>query len=145
MATKSALISAVNGFITAIQSIANHRLSMLQLINELFQTTTTQTLITGTNVFHYDLRYKKVGNIIYIDGWIKNKFATLKSATILVTIPNSVYYAKTGQETTVFATATDVGFGSKIQLSMATSSIYLVGGLASEQRIYINAHYQTND
>ena len=36
MATKAALITAINGFITSIVNITKHRNSMLQLVNEFF-------------------------------------------------------------------------------------------------------------
>jgi hypothetical protein len=74
MATKSGLIASVNGFITAVITQLKLRNGFLDIINELFQTTTTQTITTGTNVFWCNLRYKKVGNIVYIDGSITSKY-----------------------------------------------------------------------
>jgi len=141
MATKSALITAINGYITAIVTIANHRLSMLSIVNEIFQTTTTQTLATGSNVFWYNLRYKKVGNIVYIDGTIQSKYFTTQNSVVLVTIPNSVYYAKTGQDTVVRCNS-DMG---DCTITFSTSSINLTSPISPNQIVYINAHYQTND
>lgn len=143
MATKSNLISAINAQITAVVDIPNHRQSMLEVVNALFQTTTTQNLTSGSNVFWHNLNYKKQGNIVHIDGFIINKYSVAKSGVVIITIPNSELYAKTGQDTIVFG-FTDAT-GTPVQLSFATSSIYLLGNLSPNQRIYINAHYQTND
>jgi hypothetical protein len=147
MATKSALISAINGFITSVVNITKHRNSMLEIVNEIFQTTTTQTITTGTNVFWCNLRYKKVGNIVYIDGSITSKYTQAVEDLVLITIPNSLFYAKTGQDTisvSAFTSQSSITQGTKI-LSFATSSIYLIGSISPNQTIYINSHYQTND
>ena len=133
---KSTLISTINGFITAIITQLKVRNSLLELINTLFQTTTTQTLTTGSNVFWYNLRYKKIGNIVYIDGYITNKYSVIKSATNLLTIPNALYYAKTGQDTFV---------NQKPLISASSTTLYLIDAIAPNETIYINAHYQTND
>jgi len=147
MATKSGLIASVNGFITAVITQLKLRNGFLDIINELFQTTTTQTITTGTNVFWCNLRYKKVGNIVYIDGSITSKYTQAVEDLVLITIPNSLFYAKTGQDTisvSAFTSQSSITQGTKI-LSFATSSIYLIGSISPNQTIYINSHYQTND
>jgi len=145
MATKSVLTTAINGFITALITQSKVRSAYLELINALFQTTTIQTLTTGSNVFWHTIRYKKIGNIVYVDGWIENKYASLQTGVVMVTIPDSLFYAKTGQDTIMYGVASNVGVGSNIMMSFAASSIAVVGGIASGQRIYFNGHYQTND
>jgi len=141
MATKSALITAVNGYLTAVITYLTHRSSMLEIINAIFQTTTNQTLATGSNVFWYNLRYKKIGNIIYIDGTIQSKYSTTQNSVTLVTIPDSLFYAKTGQTTTVRCNS-DMG---DCTILFSTSTISLVSPIAANQIVYVNAHYQTND
>lgn len=142
MATKSGIISAINGYITAVLNIANHRLSMLEIVNELWQTTTVQTLETGSNVFWYKLYYKKVGNIVYVNGYIQNKYSIAKTSQTIVTIPNSQYYAKTAQDTvSYFGTSS----GTNVLMSFSAASIYLIESLAANQIVRINHHYQTND
>lgn len=147
MATKSGLIASVNGFITAVITQLKLRNGFLDIINELFQTTTTQTITTGTNVFWCNLRYKKIGNIVYIDGSITSKYTQAVEDLVLITIPNSLFYAKTGQDTVTSAIITSPSsIGTNLGLlSFATSSIYLIGSISPNQSIYINAHYQTND
>jgi hypothetical protein len=141
MATKSALITSINTFITAVINPTKHRNSMLDLVNELFQTTTTQVINTGLNIFYCNLRYKKIGNIIYIDGTIQSAYSTVQSGVVLVTIPNAIFYSKTGQDTVVVCQTN----GDSCLVSFATNSIALLSPLTPYQTIYINAHYQTND
>ena len=80
MATKSSLISTINGYITSVVTVLKVRNAFSSIINELFQTTTTYSLETGTNVFRYKLRFKKIGNIVFLDGYITNKYTTPQSA-----------------------------------------------------------------
>jgi len=143
MATKSALITAVNGFISSIQSIANHRLSMLEIINVLFQTTITQTLVSGTNVFYYNLRYKKQGNLVHVDGYIVNKFTIAKSAVDILTISDSLVFGKTGNVVGYFGFTKTTG--TPVEISIDADKIKLVGSMAPNQEIKINLTYQTND
>lgn len=147
MATKSGLIASINGFITAVITQLKLRNGFLDIINELFQTTTTQTLIVGTNVFWYGLRYKKIGNIVFIDGYITSKYSQALEDLDLVTIPNSLFFAKTGQPTNSIAIvsnqssiATDISI-----ISFQLDKISLTGLIAPNQTIYINSHYQCND
>jgi len=144
MANKANTISAINTFITAVVTVTKVRNAFLELVNTLFQTTTTQTLTTGSNVFWYDLRYKKIGNIVFIDGYIQSKFSVVKpSTTVAVTIPNSLFFAKTGQDT--FALGFPAGTGTNVILKFSDDEIILGGSISPNQTILINSSYQTND
>jgi hypothetical protein len=147
MATKSGLIASVNGYITAVITQLKLRNGFLDIINELFQTTTTQTLTTGSEVFWYDLRYKKIGNIIFIDGYITSKYTYALESENLVTIPNSLFFAKTGQTTYSIAIVTSSSSiaQSFVNIAFITDKIYLSGSISPNQTIRINSHYQTND
>jgi hypothetical protein len=74
MATKSALISAVNGFITSVVNITKHRNSMLEVINELYPTkvsdnSTSETYTTQTNNdITYSIQIVKQGRNVRVDG-----------------------------------------------------------------------------
>jgi hypothetical protein len=147
MATKAGLISAINGFITSVVNITKHRNSMLELVNELFQTTTIQTITTGTNVFWCNLRYKKIGNIVFIDGSITSKYTQAVEDLDLITIPNSLFFAKSlqltasiGLVTSTSSIAQDFRF-----IYFENDKIKLNGSISQNQTIFINAHYQTND
>jgi len=74
MATKSALISTINGFITSIVNITKHRNSMLEVINELYPSkvsdnSTDETYTTQTNAnITYGIQIVKQGRSIRING-----------------------------------------------------------------------------
>lgn len=142
MANKATIISDINAQITAVITQAKHRLSMLPLVNELFQTTTHQEMITGSDVFWVNLYYKKQGNIVYLNGYITNKYSISKSSQGIASIPGPLYYAKTGQDTICSLPTSD---GSIVQCSISGSGIYLIGSLAPNQQLRFNIHYQTND
>jgi len=68
MATKSGILATINGYITAIVTVANHRLSMSALVDEMYsdavtdnQTTEIYTTKSGTDIT-YTLTVKKDGN-----------------------------------------------------------------------------------
>jgi hypothetical protein len=77
MATKANLISAVNGFITAIVNITKHRNSMLEVINELYPTPVYENVTdpsdeiytTQTNVnISYQIQIVKQGRTVRVSG-----------------------------------------------------------------------------
>ena len=143
MATKSTLITAVNGFIASVVSIAKHRNSMLELINTLFQTTYVMSNVAGPDQFTYTLRFKKIGNVIWVDGTVKNSYAITKGNISLVTIGNAEYFAKTGQ----YTKGNVIGENSLSNglLKFTTDSIFLETNIGPGNSIRINNHYQTNN
>ena len=144
MATKSTLITAVNGFIANVVSITKHRNSMLEIIDTLFQTTYVMSNVAGPDQFTYTLRFKKIGNVIWVDGTVKNEYTSGAHGNVsLVTIDNSEFYAKTGQDTKGFV----VGENSLSNglLKFTTNSIFLETNIGNGNTIRINNHYQCND
>lgn len=142
MATKSGILSAINTALSVVITKAKIITGLTQIINELWQTPTTISDTTGTNKFYYNLTFGKQGNYTNIDGFITNKYATAKGATIIGTIPNSVYYAKTGKDT-VIVCATSAG--TLVKVSLSESNIYLIDSIAPNQTIYFNARFLNND
>lgn len=139
--TKTDLITAINTQLTAIITQAKVRLASLQLVNELFPAETNQIITTGNVTCN--LVYKKTGNEARVEGWIKNNTSNIIGSQVLVTIPNAQYYAKTGNETII-----NVVGETSLQnglLSISGTSLYLIYNLGANNRIYINASYQTND
>jgi len=78
MATKSQVIASVNGYLTEVVEIDNHRASMLDLINQLYPTAVTDTHLTQTyttkdgSVFNYTISLVKHGNAVHISGIVTN-------------------------------------------------------------------------
>jgi hypothetical protein len=142
MPNKSTLTSTINGYITALITQAKLRSGFLEVINSLFQTTTYQADTTGSNKFLYDLRYKKIGNIVYLDGTITNAYSIAKTTCDILTIPDSLFYAKTSFPTLLSINST---LYTPIRLKFEADKIKLDTSMQAGQVIYINAHYQTND
>lgn len=142
METKSSLISTINGYITSVVTVLKVRNAFSSIINELFQTTTTYSLETGTNVFRYKLRFKKIGNIVFLDGYITNKYTTPQSALNIYSIPNSLYYGKTSEDTVCVIPTTN---GTYANISISGDVIYLISALGINETLRFNIHYQTND
>ena len=88
MATKANLISAVNGYLTALITYLKHRSSMLEVINELYPTkvadsSTTETYTTKNgSVITYNIAFVKQGRSVRINGTYINPSAT-------TTLPNN--------------------------------------------------------
>ena len=77
MATKSTLLTNINGFITAVITQAKHRSSMLEVVNEIYpslqtETTATNVICTSNANFTFDLRFLKTGRVVHIFGTIRN-------------------------------------------------------------------------
>jgi len=92
MATKSSLISAINGFITAIITQAKHRSSMLEVVNELYtelefddQDTEEFTTKVSTTI-DYQLALTKTGNKMLMKIFISNNTANVISASNILQV-----------------------------------------------------------
>lgn len=141
--TKSQLLTAISDALSIIINKAKLLTSLSNIVNELFQTTLIDSDLTGTNKFQKYLRYKKIGNIVFIDGFYINKYSTSQSITLLSNIPDSVYYAKTGlaNQTSYFG----IAYSGAKDIIISGSEIQLVGVLGANEKLFINMHYQTND
>ena len=88
MATKANLISAVNGYLTALITYLTHRSSMLEVINELYpskvsDSNTTETYTTKNgSVITYNISFVKQGRSVRING-------TYTNPSVSVTLPTN--------------------------------------------------------
>jgi len=145
MATKTSLISAVNAQITAVIDDVKHRQSMLEVINELFPTTHTMsyTAVVDTEV-SYDLTFTKIGNLVTINGIVTNGSSSILTSGELITIDNSLYFAKTGY-TAYLTCFTDLS-SSRLYIDITNDKIILASsGIPADNSFRINATYLTND
>ena len=151
MATKAALITAINGFITSIVNITKHRNSMLQLVNEFFTTTifdtqaTTNvfTRLTGQTAFNYSFKVKKRGNIVFIQGNITNSTSATQILISLCEITNTEFIPAGAQTILAINNTSTTGLISFLQ-----NPNYIVGNgmqVLAGQIVTINGYYFTND
>lgn len=146
MATKSNLITSINTQITAIVTIVKHRLSMLEVVNELFPTTDNYVLATGDH--QYNLHFTKSGNFCHVQGFIKNGAAVAVNGENFFTIPNSIYYPKITTYTLGFLDGSADGkrlyFGQASD-PFAPNQIRLMNGIGAGDIVRINTTYIVND
>ncbi len=144
MSTKAIIQSQINLITAGGLNTASEAVNIWQsLLEEMFQTTHTMSNVSAPNQFTYNLRFKKIGNLIWVDGTVKSEFTVAWGNVSLVTIDDANFYAKTGQDTKGFV----VGENSLSNglLKFTTNSIFLETNIGPGNTIRINNHYQTND
>lgn len=104
---------------------------------EMFPTIHSMFLGSDGNNINYNLRFTKIGNLVYMNGYIKNDTPNIVSSQVLVTIDNSLYFAKSTREAVITK-------GNTL-FSINNSSIYLINNLPIGVFTYFNEIYQTND
>ena len=145
MATKTNLISAINAQLTAIITQAKHRLSMLEFVNEIFPSSDTYIVTSGS--VQYNLTFTKSGNKCTVSGTIENSTDSIVGWVKLLDIPNSIYFPKkvvyffgltqfTNQIISLILTNED---------SIYPNSFYLNETLPSSGILAINLTYIVND
>ena len=145
MATKTNLISAINGYLTAVITQAKHRLSMLELINELYPSSDTYIVTSGS--VQYNLTFTKSGNKCTVSGSIANSTGSIVGGVKLLDIPNSIYFPKKS----VFFFGQTQFTNQNISLVLSDgvfifpNSFYLDGNLPSSGILAINLTYIVND
>jgi hypothetical protein len=147
MATKANLISAINGFLTSIVTILKHRNSMLEVVNELYNSKVTDNEAT-TNILTvesivgltYVLNFHKVGNSVNVYGRITNETGGILSNVDLAEITTSEYFTDaTALNPVVFSSSDSI-----FQIG-ATQKIKLNTTLNDGDIAYVNFSYVTNE
>lgn len=152
MATKSGLISSINGYITSVVTIAKHRLSMLDLINEFFQVDVVESNLTTPAViennsgisFAYEVYIKKTGNTVRWRGYFNNLSGTITGYNFpLFDIIDSDYFPRTGSSfiTVPCSTSEERGFTAYIEDNI----FKLNASTGGVEAIYFDFSYTTND
>lgn len=105
MATKSALISTINGFITSIVNITKHRDSMLEVVNELYGSNQLDDTQATTNVITlvlsdalYNLTFTKTGRMVHVYGKIRKNIASIPVGSTIANITNSEFEPQTSKQ-----------------------------------------------
>jgi hypothetical protein len=105
--------------------------------NEMFPTIHNMLVTSdGTNI-NYNLRFTKIGSLVYMNGYVLNDTPNIISSQVLITIDNSLYFAKSNREAIITK-------GNTL-FSISNSSLYLINNLPIGVFIYFNEIYQTND
>ena len=153
MATKANLISAVNGFITALVNITKQRKSMLKVINELYGSNqlndTQSTTNVVTRVFadtSYSFTFTKTGRTVFVNGSIVNSFAVIPNNRVLANITNSEFAPQSGQQFRIvgFSESTDSNVPFVFENLNNEPRIRNFKQVPLADRYYINGFYLTN-
>jgi len=103
------------------------------------QSSGVKTITNNTNAnISYEIVFRKVGNVVFVNGNIKNTSGSAISNQTAFNITNSVYYARTGFDAMITGdTAT--------RLSASGNVFYILNSIAAGAFFYFNASYITND
>jgi ethanolamine utilization protein EutA (predicted chaperonin) len=153
MATKSQLITSVNGHLTEVIDIADHRASMLDLINQLYPAMVQDTQAT-TNVFargtiqtnfNYSFKLKKTGNIVFISGQITNNSSTTAFALGDITAIINTEYQPQSTQNIIGMTNNN----NRVLLTVVGSGVNILSGngasIPANGYVDFNGFYFTND
>jgi len=100
MATKSTILSTINGFITAIITQAKHRSSMSTIVDEMYQNGVTDSNVTETYTtsleadISYSITLHKSGNVGRVKGSITNNALVAVGVVEVFDFNNTEYKPK---------------------------------------------------
>jgi len=147
METKTNLISAVNGFLTAIITQSKVRDAQLEVIDEIYpdavtdsQATETYTTKSGTNL-NYTISLLKSGNKVLIKGTITNTTTLALSAQNVFTWKDTEFRPKSGVNDftfrAIYGTSNNINLFINNNVLALTSSINALGSYSFEFVAYI--------
>ena len=147
MATKGNLITAINTQLTAIITQAKVRTASALIVAELYpaqyketyESSTTELEITEQLEvgFYYVIKFKKVGNTVFVDGNTNNKTLAIFNGNFLQ-IVNSEFLPKTGD---TFTAVTDL----QGRITLTDDGIMSITSTGEDAKEYFNFTYTTND
>lgn len=150
---KTTILANINGFITAVITQLKVRNSLLELVNNLWSTTVTNTKSTSSLTplsittplqadINYELVVKRSGNIVHFTGYIMNNASTpFAPFTDICNITDANYQAKA-----VLSTAVGISpfTGQNILLDFSTK-LRCTSSIPAFSTFYFNGSYFTND
>ncbi len=102
MATKSNLVTTLNGFITAVITQLKHRNANNAIVDEIYpisvtdtQTSETYTTKAGVNLIYF-IRITKSGNIAHISGIVRNTTPNILSSQNIFMWKTNEFTPKSG-------------------------------------------------
>lgn len=151
MATKSGIISTVNGFITAVITQLKVRNAFLDVINNLYPTTITEsytnlaTTVTNTAIIanhYYTTYWKKQGNVVHIKGKFTNKTGSSVSNEDWFTIPVAEYLPFATVLNFYGVSETD---GRNIKFKISGTTIIAVSLISNNESVIVDFTYFTQN
>jgi len=144
MGTNDEVLSKISSDLTPVIDDVDVIDAIGLVVDEVYQTTYTMQVADAVNTLSYKINFKKVGNIVYVDGYLKNGYSSMITPTIgLITIDDSLYFTKTG--TGVNIPIMNNATFSVGGLIFSEELITLQSNLGAGSLVSFNGHYQTND
>ena len=147
MAIKSSITSTINGFITAIVTVAKTRSAFATLLDNVYPTPIVDTHLT-TNIltrinsnFTYNLTFTKIGRIVHVNGTITSISGSSTSVEYIASITTSEFLPYSGYS---FACTISIS-NSQCVFNISNDGISLVSSLGAGESVYFNASYPTLD
>ena len=97
MSTKANLLTSINTQLTAIITQAKVRLASALIVDELFSNVTEETETTATvflpltSGIEYYIKHSKKGNVVHLNGYVRNLTAGIITGTPIWDIQNTEY------------------------------------------------------
>jgi len=140
MATKANLITALNGFISAVVGITKHRNANNAIVDEIYPNSiidnqTTETYTTSSTVVNYSISIVKSGNIAHISGSFQNPNHFLMSNPIVFLWKNSEF--KPNSSTSLFFLGID-NSGNTKRIGMNNTILTLQDSLDALGTVYFD-------
>ena len=152
MATKTGIIASINGYLTSIMTIVKHRNSMLDIINEMYRTTTTESytnladntpLTTPNGTTHYyNFKVDKIGNKVFFDGTLTNKTGAATTNSQYFTV-NNTEFLQNADIVTFYGVNTSTE--ALVKCTFSSNILTVVGALNNNQTVQFNLKYTTNN
>jgi hypothetical protein len=143
MATKTSLLTTINGFLSATITVLKHRSSMSVVVDELYPTVLVDTHLGTTNVitragtnYAYSFRFSKQGRNIAVSGSISNVTGSLLGQAVIANITNADFSAS--PSTNLICQADDL---STIRMQISGTTITLFGNMPSSKTYYFNGTF----
>lgn len=146
MATKSTLITNINNYISAVVTVVKHRLSMLELVNEIFPTSVD--ISTSSSSMFSELQFTKSGNKCLVTGSISSSSSSMIGNQKIFDISNSLFYPKVTQPIIGIEATTlqpVLIFVNDFSDASNPNSFFLSSNIGAGSEIIINATYIVND
>ena len=146
--TKANLITALNGFISAVVGITKHRNANNAIVDEIYPNSiidnqTTETYTTSSTVVNYSISIVKSGNIAHISGSFQNPNTLKISNPIVFLWKNSEF--KPNSSTSLFFLGID-NSGNTKRIGMNNTILTLQDSLDALSTVYFDfTTYITQD
>jgi len=155
MATKTALLATINGFITALINVTKHRSSMSAVVDEMYSNsvydnnaTETYTTKSGTDI-DYRINIKKSGNVAHLKGQINISSGTSFLSNVNVFAwKNNEFKTKANSVSNPnisFKAFTTGGESASLELTSSGLKVLPLGAIQMSKFYDFNITYITQD